>query len=465
MTLLLLVLNLVSISGTPAGTYPGTQSDSLFVSKVIIRGNVRTKDAIILREMTFSPGMTLTASRLEHEVERSRRNVFNTQLFISVDADYDVVGSEAAVMIEVKERLYVLPLPIIDLADRSFNEWWYTRNRDLKRLIYGIQLNHSNLTGNSDILKVKAYGGFIPYFELSYSRPYIDRRQRMGIRGGVFFSAQKSFSYRTWNDRQDFIESETRTLSRKGAYLEYNLRNALYNFNTLYLGFTQTTIADTIPGMNPDYLGAAGIHLPFLTLAYDYRYDKRDNRQYALEGTLFKVGLRYNRPFNPGVRDHARVNVSYQKFFPISGKFYGSITGKAQVSLPQRQLYPFIAGLGFNKNYIRGYELNVIDGQHYLVSQSDLKYQLFNRTLDITSFLKLRQFNTVPVGCYFTAFFDIGSVRNYYPELSNSALSNRLLYGGGFGFDIVTFYDTSVKINYSINQFGFGKLYFGVFRD
>lgn len=465
MTLLLLVLNFLSPVTASANASEKPQSDSLYVTQILIRGNERTRESIIIREMTFTPGMRLHVDRLEAEVERSRRNIFNTQLFISVQADYDVVGEEAAVVIEVKERLYLLPLPILYLADRSFNEWWYTRNHDLKRLIYGIQLSHTNLTGNSDFLKLKALGGFIPYFELSYGRPYIDKRQRMGLRGGVFFSAQKSFAYRTWEDRLDFVQSEEQTYKRKGLFVEYNLRNALYHFNTLYLGLTRTEIADTIPQINPNYFGAVGSEMDYLTFSYDYRFDKRDNRQYALEGSLLKAGLNYYHTFEKGVSDHARINFSYKSYFPIGGKFYGSLGAKTQVSVPRKQLYPFVMGLGFKSNLVRGYELNVIDGQHYVIGQADLKYQVMNRTFDLGRILKLKQFNTLPLGIYLSTFMDAGAIRNYYPELSQSTLSNRFLYGGGLGLDIVTFYDTTFKINYSINQFGFGKLYFGVYRE
>ena len=440
-------------------------SDSLYVSQILITGNNRTRESIIRRELTFETGSRLPLARLEAEVERSRRNIFNTQLFIHVAADYDVVGNEAAVVIEVKERLYLLPLPILNLADRSFNEWWYTRNRDLSRLIYGIQLSHSNLSGNSDFLKAKIYGGFIPYLELTYGRPYIDRRQRMGIRGGVFYSEQKSFAFRTWSDRLDFLESESRSFSRRGAFLEYNLRNALYHFNTLYLGFTNSSVADTIPLLNPNYFGEGNTSLNFATFSYDYKFDKRDNRQYPLDGKLLTAGLKFFHTFDKNLRNHARLNLSMQSFFPIGGKFYSSLGIKMQASLPGKQLYPFVMGLGFRNNFIRGYELNVIDGQHYMVGQADVKYQLLNRTFNLDSFLRIKQFNTLPIGGYLTAFFDLGAIRNYYPELSNSTLSNRLLVGGGLGLDIVTFYDTSVKINYSVNQFGLGKLYFGVFRE
>ncbi len=463
--LFLLLLNFTGPLDSAAtyGEIPLT--DSLQVTQILIRGNIRTREAIIQREMTFSPGIKFTPKRLEAEVERSRKNIFNTRLFVSVTADYDVVGNEAAVAIEVKERLYLLPLPIIYLADRSFNEWWYTRNHDLRRLIYGIQLSHSNLSGNSDFLKVKAYGGFIPYLEMTYGRPYIDRRQRMGLRGGVFYSEQKSFAYRTWNDKLDFIDSETRTYSRKGAFAEYNLRNALYHFNTLYLELSNTRIADTIPEINPDYFGRDITSLNYFTLSYDYKFDKRDNRQYPLEGRFFTAGLRYFHNFNRSTPDHLRLNFSHQSYFPLKGRWYGSLAAKVQASVPRKQLYPFVMGLGYKNNFIRGYELNVVDGQHYLLGQSDLKYQFLNRTFNLDSFLKIRQFNILPVAGYLTAFFDVGAVRNYYPELSNSSLSNQLLYGGGLGLDIVTFYDTSVKINYSVNQFGFGKLYFGVFRE
>ncbi|TBX22834.1 BamA/TamA family outer membrane protein [Jiulongibacter sediminis] len=436
----------------------------LFVASISLEGNERTKSAIIYRELSFAEGESRPQAELVSELERSRRNIFNTNLFISVDADLETRADSAFVTIKMKERLYLLPLPILYLADRSFNEWWYNQDHDLKRVIYGLQLNHSNLSGNGDVLKLKTYGGFIPYFELSYSRPYIDKRQRMGLSGGVFYSTQKSFPVRTWEDKLDFIDTEARSRQRKGAFVEYNLRNALYHFHTIYLGYTQTSVSDSVTAINPNYFGDAGQRLSYGTFKYDYRFDKRDNYIYPLDGHLFNAGLTYFGMASSKEVNYLRLNAEYFGFYPLAGRFYAGVKARGQLSFPKKQLYPFVLGLGYRNSLVRGYELNVIDGQHFGLVQTDLKYQILNKTFNISKFLKLKQFNSVPVGIYGRVFFDTGYIRNFNPQFSNSSLSNKLLYGYGVGFDLSTFYDTVFNLNYSVNQTGFNRVYFGIQR-
>src|SRR5690606_12521923 len=173
-------------------------ADSLLIEQIKITGNLKTRTAMISREMSFEEGDKFLKEELITQLERSRRNIMQRDLFIWVKAYVEYKEKGVRIEFEVKEKLYLLPLPILYLADRSFNEWWYNQDRDFKRVVYGLQLNHDNLTGNDHKIKLRTYGGFIPYFELSYNRPYIDKRQRMGLRGGIFFSRQRSFAYRTW---------------------------------------------------------------------------------------------------------------------------------------------------------------------------------------------------------------------------------------------------------------------------
>ncbi|UBM58122.1 BamA/TamA family outer membrane protein [Marinilongibacter aquaticus] len=443
----------------------GTAVDSLVVGDVTVSGNHRTRSSIILRELSFSCGDTLSPLAFQNELERSRRNIMQTDLFIWVEAHADSVGEVRNVIFTVKEKLYFLPLPIFYLADRSFNEWWYNRDHDFKRVIYGVMLNHDNLTGNGDRMKVKLYGGFIPYIELVYNRPYIDKRQRMGLKAGVFYAVQRSFPYRTWEDKLDFLDTEKISKRRKGAYLEYSLRNALYHSHTFYLGLSEISVRDSVLQLNPHYFAQNERHLPFLTLSYDYRYDKRDNAFYPLDGEILTFSLTHYSFLRGNQTNHLRIGGQYFKFFPLGNKFFGDIRLRGQLSFPQKQLYPFVLGLGYNNTFVRGYELNVIDGQHTALMQNDLKYQIFKKKIDLSHIIKWRQFNSMPLGIYAKVFFDLGYSRNFHPEYSQSILSNKLLFGYGAGIDLATFYSTVLKLNYSVNQSGFNKLYFGVQRS
>lgn len=439
-------------------------SDTLELRSVQILGNARTKDSYILRELSVSLGEKMPQALMDKAVERSRQNIFNLNLFNAVELEKSIEDGYLDLKIVVKERLYLLPLPIFFLADRSFNEWWYDRERDFKRTTYGIQMNHSNLSGNGDELRVKAYAGFIPYVEMSYNRPYIDKRQRMGLRGGLFFSTQKTLAYRTWDDKLDFYNTEKRMRERKGAYLEYNLRNALYHFHKVYLGVTGMSISDSIVDINPNYFGDNGKNLNYFSLSYEYRMDKRDNFQYPLKGQVFQARI---TKYGLGVFKDANqldMNTVFVKYFPLSNAFFADLGFRGKVSFPKLQLYPFVQGLGYRNNLVRGYQLNVIDGQNYGLITSNLKWKVFEKQFDFSKFLKIKQFNTIPIATFVKFFGDVGYVQNFFPELSNSTLSNKVLWGGGIGADIVTYYNTALDINYSVNQFGSSKFFFTVRR-
>jgi outer membrane protein assembly factor BamA len=439
--------------------------DFLEITDILVSGNKRTKTNIILREVSVKIGDTVNVNNLEKVITRSKQNIINTNLFLTVDITQTTDNDEVKLQIIVKERWYILALPIVFLADRSFNEWWYERDRDLKRITYGINAKHFNLTGNNDQLRLKAYTGFIPYYELSYGKPYIDKRQRIGIRFGAFYSTQRTMVYRTWNDKLDFYPSENRMRERKSAFFELRLRNALYHFHTVYIGYTKAKITDSISQLNPNYFGKNITKQNYVSLIYDYRFDKRDNRQYPLKGDLFYTQLSNFLVTSQRKYNQTDLFAFYGKFLSLGKKFYLETNIRAKVSTPKKQNYSLLTGLGFNNNLVRGYELYVIDGQHTAVGKATIKYQLLNRSFDFGNILPIKEFRSIPLAIYPNAFLDFGAVKNYYPELSNSKLSNKLLKGGGVGVDFVTWYNLNLKMYYSINQMAEKKFYFTMYRD
>jgi len=443
-----------------------TDSTAKVVKEVRIEGNTRTNASIIKRELTFEVGDTLATALLPDILKRCQSNIFNTNLFITVDVNAIEISENVIIItVTVKERWYLLVLPVVFLSDRSFNEWWYERDRDLRRLTYGVQGRHFNLTGKADQLALKVYGGFVPYFEASYSRPYIDKKQRMGIGTGIFYSTQRTMAFRTQRDKLEFLNVDERVRQRWGGYFQYTLRNTLYHTHSVYLGYNNVTVADTIRRLNPNYFLNEGNNQRYTQLSYTYRFDKRDNRQYALNGHLLIAGVsKFGISKNSDV-NQLNLAAAYTKYFPVVGKFYSDVSVSGKLSLPRLQPYTLTSGLGFRNSLVRGYELYVIDGQNYGLLRTNLKYQLLNRTFDLKRLVKIKQFSTLPVAAYMTTYLDIGYVKNYFPEFSNTSLGNKPLVGGGVGMDIVTWYDTIGRLNYSFNQLGENKFFFSFVRN
>ena len=98
------------------------------ISEISIKGNRKTKEKIILRELAYKLNDTIPLKSILYFKKRSEQHIFNTQLFI-YDTIYPKIDHEAktiSVSISVKERLYVLPVPVFEIQDRNFNTWLRT---------------------------------------------------------------------------------------------------------------------------------------------------------------------------------------------------------------------------------------------------------------------------------------------------------------------------------------------------
>ena len=441
-------------------------NDSLVVRSIKIVGNTRTKDKIIFREMAIHVGDTLQKTKLNEIIESDRQKITNTNLFITVKiTSQELDNQQIDVVVEIRERLYLVALPVFYLADRNFNEWWYERNHDLRRTIYGIYAKHANLTGNNDQLRVRAELGFVPNFEVSYSSPYLDKRLTTTFLGGIFYGINKTMVYRTWQDKFQFFESEQRQRQRLNFYTVLSRRTGFYQNQSLEISYNQTQIGDTIARLNPNYFLNGQNKQKYFLINYAYVFDRRDNRQYALKGyrvsfQATKYGLLSTDNIN-----QLNLSASFSQYFRVKGKFYGNYSLRGKVSFPEKQPFLQTAGLGYRNDLVRGYELYVIDGQSYALAKTNLKYQLFDRVFDLSKYLKIKQFNTLPVAAYLNSFVDVGYAENKFPQINNTKLANKWLVGGGLGLDVVTWYNVVGRLNYSINGLGEKRLFFNIARE
>lgn len=469
----------LSLLGTPTtDTTP-----NVVVRQVTFTGNFRTRERIIRREMDIRSGDTLTLQRLDSLLEYDRRKILNTNLFVTVElkqkpvkdtlslpfytADGQLISSPKIIDLEVlvKEQWYLLAFPVFQLADRNFNEWWYERGRDLSRTIYGVYILHQNLTGNNDRLRLRAEFGFIPRLDIYYSTPYLDKKQKLGMTVGIVRLTNRTLAYRTRADKLVFLGSDDRTRERISPYITFTYRPRFYGFHSLSAQYSLTTLSDTITKLNPNYLLTGNKHQNYLQLSYSHFFDRRDRVQYPLRG--FYYGFLVSRMGilpNDDVKQW-EATANYGQFIPLSKKLFFSYGTKVKFSGPALQPFLQTRGLGYGGDLVRGYELYVIDGQRFALAKTNLRYQLLNRTFNLSKIIKMRQFNTFPLAIYPNLYADFGYVKNQYPELNNSKLANRPLVGVGVGVDIVTWYNFVGHINYSVNHLGEARPYFSVGRE
>lgn len=438
----------------------------IVIGDISIEGNHKTRGTIIFREMAIKSGDTLDKKLLAESLEIDRRKIINTNLFVTVDLltkpNTDSIRTDIRVV--VKERWYFIVLPVFQLADRNFNEWWYDRNKDLKRTIYGVYLSYGNVSGRADKLRFIAEFGFIPKFEVAYSLPYIDKAQKTGITVGSSYSTNKTMAFRTWNDKLDYLNSEVINKERFYTYVTLTRRNKYYTFHGLDLRWSYANIKDTIAVLNPNYLLKGRTIQKYFQLTYTFTYDRRDNFQYPLRGQsgliqVSKIGLLPSDDIN-----QAFVYGSYRKYIPLSKRWFVNSGVRARMSVPKRQPYLQTIGLGYRNDLVRGYELYVVDGQDYALFKNEIKYRLFSFQKHF-SWIPVKQFNTIPLAAYINTFADAGYVWNHYPEFSNTKLGNSMLYGAGTGVDIVTFYNILARFNINFNAGGERRFFFNIARE
>ncbi|WP_428655599.1 BamA/TamA family outer membrane protein [Runella sp.] len=469
----------LSLLGTSADT-----TEKVVVRQVAFTGNFRTRERIIRREMDVRAGDTLSYRKLDSLLLYDRRKILNTNLFVTVElrkkpvvdttqlvyitADGKRIANLKEIDLEVivKEQWYLLAFPVFQLADRNFNEWWYERGRDLSRTIYGVYALHQNLTGNNDKLRLRAEFGFIPRLDIYYSIPYLDKKQRTGMTIGILRLTNRALAYRTNRDKLTFLTgSEGRTRERIVPYLTITHRPKFYGYHSFSAQYSTTSITDTIAKLNPNYFLNGNKRQNYLQLAYSHFYDRRDRGQYALKGYIYGIYVSKTGILPKDDVNIFETTVDFGQFIPLAKKLFFSYLSEAKFSTPGRQPFLQTRGLGYGGDLVRGYELYVIDGQHYGYVKTNLRYQALNRVFNLSKIIKFRQFNTFPLAIYPNIYADFGYVRNQYPELNNSKLANRLLAGVGVGIDIVSWYNFVGHLNYSVNHLGEARPYFSFGRE
>ena len=179
--------------------------DKLQINNITIKGNKITKEEIILRELTFQKKDVLSKKILDDKIKESEQNLTNLMLFNFSKISTEIEASKANITIEIIERWYIWPYPIIELSERNFNVWWNefqeSNYSDFSRMNYGVFLVWENFRGKNELLRIKYRRGFKEHYLFNYEIPYFDTKKTIGINTFVqLFRRKKSF-YRTLNNK------------------------------------------------------------------------------------------------------------------------------------------------------------------------------------------------------------------------------------------------------------------------
>ena len=259
------------------------QMSQVVVTSIEFKGNRKTKDKTILREMDFSQGDSIPIASLAERMEQNRLFIINTGLFILVKMNiknWDQQNNHIQIEVDLQENWYIYPFPVFELADRNFNVWWQEFNRSLKRVNYGIRFFHINTTGRRDQLKLVLQAGFTQKYELSYTLPALNGNDRLGLTGELFYVQNKDIGYITEGNRLLFQRRNDEILLQRfrgGLGLIY--RPGIRSFHHFKVDYQQNSISEYVrDSLNTNYFLDGDLGQKLLYLRYEYIYDNRDFR-------------------------------------------------------------------------------------------------------------------------------------------------------------------------------------------
>lgn len=434
---------------------PNASGERLVIASIQLLGNKITRDDIILRELTFHLHDTVPAADLDKRFRRSEENLLNTSLFHKANITWLQNGRSAQVFIIVTERWYIFPIPIFEIAERNFNVWW--KEKDFSRLVYGGTLNWSNFRGRNEVLSATLRLGYTERLSLYYGIPFINHRQKSGLAFGMYFSGNHQTSVRTANDKLLYYKNED-VYARKeaGAYVQFTHRRNLYQTHMLEAGFRTVHVTDTVMLINRDYLNDTRqpTQEQYFTFRYFFKSDHRDAVVYPLKG--YYVDAEIGQTGLPLTKDPVNITSltgRYKRFWKLGAGFFFGAGATAKVSGSSWQPYYHVRALGYGREFLRGYEYYVIDGQHFALLKSDLKYQLCRKRELHVAALPFTKFNTIPYAFYLNLYSDAGYVKDKQFSTGNP-LTNKWQYSFGTGLDFVTYYDMVFRFEYSMNRMG-----------
>lgn len=450
-----------NIEKTPPLSSVQDSSLKLYINNIIITGNKKTKFYIIEREIPFKKGDSIITSKLYSQLEEARRLIYNINLFTEVKVQAIIITANAIdVKVDVKERWYIFPTPQFKWVDRNFNDWVKTYKASLKRVNYGIKFLHYNLTGRKDQLRVFLLNGYSRNISFSYIAPYSNKALTEGFVIGAGFTQNREMAYKTSYDNKLLFYPQDALKKLNGDFVSnnfninagYTIRKGYYVRHIFSAAYIHQKISDSIllPTYNPTYFYRQKSSLSYIDIGYAYQYQDVNNVNYATKGRATFIALtKRGVGFSGGINMLA-LEAGYSKYFDLSKKWYSSVGIAGKIKIPFKQAFINRRGLGYGDSYLRGLEYYVIDGVATIYVRPTIKKQIANFKIPLP--FKSKSHPYIPFTIFAKTYADAGYV--YSQKQFETKLSNRLLYTGGFGIDILTLYDVNLRIEYSFNQLG-----------
>lgn len=396
------------------------------IERIILIGNEKTKDEVILREMLLKEGGKFNLEYLDHDVKR----LYNLGLFNRVNVIPAPLSTKKINLVyEFEESFYFLPIPQGGFKEGS-----------LKKIWGGVNFNWKNFRGLNETINLSFGIGYEPFISASYLNPWVFGKNHYYFKTGIRYArtyprsignSDSTVVIFNKNDVPTYIQDNFRTDFRIGKFIGDNTALSA-DVQLDMISTSQYEPGRTASTDGFDFFPTAGI---------DLVYNTRDYNKFATSGSYYFTRLSRSGLFT-GIIDVNKFQVDFRKYVPIkiardyalilAGRFNSVLTfggGEIPVYLQE--------SMGYD-NLIRGWDNFVLQGDDKLFTSFELRIPLVKpfyvkgsdhfiiRKLPIAKSFSYRY------GAYATLFFDLGGVWNRRESIHDVQFKNG--FGAGINF-------------------------------
>jgi outer membrane protein insertion porin family len=289
------------LSVSPAGVLTVTVNEGM-LENIVIKGNEKTKDYVITREMTIKPGEPFNAKL----ARRSMQKVYNLGYFEDVNMKLNPGKEPNAVSLEAD---------VVEQKTGTFSiGGGYSQSDGLVGII---ELGDNNLGGTGDKAKIHwEFGGNASSrnYEFDYTHPWLDDKQTsIGFSIYNMTNQYTDYGLTTNGSYDDRATRSTYDKNRKGFEITLGRPQGEYFQNYITLKNRKDTWVEQVSGpvdySNPSAAAASGYG--------DYSSYLKDNFGLTRSMTLTRIFDDRDNVFNP--TEGSRFQLSSE----FAGKAFG----------------------------------------------------------------------------------------------------------------------------------------------
>lgn len=262
------------------------KGDLVYINRIIISGNTRTRDNVIRRELAIEEGGLFDSKALRKSNQKLQRLSFFEEVNITPEPTADKTKMD--IMIEIKEK----PTGKFSIGGGYSS---------VDHLVFMAEISESNFLGRGDKLSLKGtLGGSSDQYTLSYTNPRLfDSQLSWGVDA---FDMMREYTDYTKDSKGGALKVGYPIFEKWRAYFKYSL--------------TDTELTDVDDDASYIIKESQGIELTS-AIQLSLKRDTRDRLYGATKGSRHLLSVKYAGGPLQGDSEFTKVTASTSWYFPM----------------------------------------------------------------------------------------------------------------------------------------------------